>query len=1274
MSARNLSWTKRVALVAAAVLAAGGATSAGVVTASAAPVRSTAPATAAPSLSTFSQVLRQPDGFTFKATLSDLEVGGLFETLDGYSVERDEAGVWHYVTGRKDGKVVLGAVVTDAEPPASLAEGAGRVATKVSKTEAAIRDSIERQLAVATARAVSAAGETTASSKAGPKVFHVPALMFATWYDEAAGETTPQFRAGHDQAYFKKILDGFGGNPRGSMTQFYYEASFGQFLVKVDVYGPYTSARSVGDPCYYGDGNGETKATDPAGSALGLGGLGALGMAVEAVPQANADPAMDWGIYDNDGDGLVDFTMIIHSGADHAATGNACDTHSHALQVTLGLGGTAESTLGLPAGTLKVGLPTSTPGVFVDRVVTIPEYASKASPLTIGVATHEMAHAIGEPDYYDTGYTSTGTGDFDIMSGGSYLGNPAGSNPAMMNPATRVFQGWVTPTIVHGNLKNYTIKPRTSLPRKGYRVGRPDPNLLLVPTYEVKVGTVDKLGHTWEAEDVYGLARDPKTKKYVVEGYYVENSSRNATSVKLSKKNPMGSMFDRQGHSSGLAVWHFDYWRQSTTYFGHGNDAQSDPNRYQMDLEEFDQNDNSQELQLNHSRGNPADLLTAAATGITSGTHLAPPGTSSGASGKPQKPIEISGTSTPVTAGTAEFTVDPKANNTSMTVSVNSDLAGDCKLQLTDPTGQASDEVDSGSFGGEETLTVRKPQAGTWTATVGDFAACGSWSGRVIFEGGADGGFVTSGAADTWSNWSEKPTGWAFTNVRGYGNGLDVSNEAGGSGDITLDIMNLSKARDVSPGFVVGRLNKAGGQGGLNVGRRNLLQVPVFSNGGKRAGAVDVVVRADSATGPVVARKRVKLGGYGRRYVTFGYRPKAEGPVRLVATVDPANRVKEANERNQVQVTNLWAGPKKARVLIVDDDQTLGHERALAGALSALGVRYAIYSGHPSAAVLKKYSAVIWSSAVDRYEGQLDKGDRAALKAYLDRGGKVLLTSNRIMDALGTVGSPQASAAGVAFGAHYFGVRIPEGNTTYVVSQVGHSKVTTSGVLGRRKVVLGFPAARPFIGLAGLAQAGNGNLGTVIKPFGRATGVAKLDKASLAAVVPESDPAYIGVAVKGDKRHDSFRTVTLGWNLGDDVSAASTVKVLRSSLRFLGVRTGKAARPGQRLIYTNPVRDAVSGKSVRITAIVLGGKGSVPVRLYYRRHGRGKFYVMPMRSLGEPGAYGAVLPGRAITPDGVDYYLRAGSAQAPYGASGGPLFHSIAVALPRVRKPLPIRH
>ncbi len=1211
------------------------------------------------------QLLRQPSGFSFRATLTPATQGGLFETTAGYSVQRDSSGTWRYVTGRDTaGRPRLsGVAVSAAAPPAGLAPRSGRATVKVSRQEQLQHDSIQRQLQIVAYQA-----QIQAAKAGQPRVFRVPALLFATWWDADKGQTAPQFQDGHDPAYFKKMLDGFGGNPRGSMTQFYYEASFGQFLVKVDVFGPYTSDRSREDRCYYGNiGDNAGSDLDPVGSTLGVGGGGALGMALEAVPQANADPAVDWSVYDNDGDGRVDFTMIIHSGGDMAATGNPCFTWSHALQATLGQGEVAESAAGLPHGTLAhSGIPTSSPGVFIDRVLTIPEFASKVDPLTIGVASHEMAHAIGEPDYYDTSYNSVGTGDYDLMSGGSYLGSPSGSNPAMMNPATRVFQGWITPTVVHGNLRNYTLRPRTALPRKGYRVGMPDRNLLLVPTYEIGLGATDKLGHTWGEDDVFGLAKDPRTKKFIVEGYYVENVSRNATSTKLSGKNPMGSMFDRKQHGSGLIVWHFDYWRQSTTYFAHSNNAQNDPNRYQMDFEEFDRNENTQELQLNYSRGNPADYLIGAATGITSGTRQLPPHQPKSTS-KPQGPADISGVAAPLQDGMATFTVDPNPANLAMTVTAGSDNpAGDCTLSLTDPNGKKTPTVDSGGAGAAESITTKQPTPGEWTATVGDFAGCGSWSGRVLFTGA--GGFVTSGAADTWSNWTQKPTGWAFTNVSGYGNGLDESNEAGGSGNVTLDVMNFAGSADVSPGFVTGR---------INVGRRNRLRVPVFSNGGKAPGKVLVQVHRDSATGPLVASRTVRLGRFQRRTLSFRFSPRYEGPVRLLTVVDPNGRVREGSERNQTQATDLWSGPASPKVLLVDDDQTLSHERAIAGALAVLGVPYALSGPHPSAATMRRYSAVIWESAVDRGQGQLDKYDRAALRAYLDRGGKLLVTSNRIFDALGAPQSssnPQGTDENVQFAAQYLGERIPEGNSTYVVVQEDDATVTGKGLLGGHRLRIHPAAARPFIGLAGLTRAGNGGLGTTIAPFGTATGIATLSKSTMAAVQPAADRPYIGIAVNGDKKHHRFKTVTLGWNLGEDNNAADTVRLVSAVLKHFGVAQHRSSvRSPQPIVFHTPVRDQVSGRDTLVTAIVLGGTGRPDVVLHYRRHARGGFYTVRMRPSGAKGTYLATIPGRAFTPEGVDYFISSGRALEPYGALGGPLYHGVAVSLPYPVNPLPIK-
>ena len=45
------------------------------------------------------QVLRQPDGTTVRAVMTDISVGGTFEAA-GYSIGKDAQGWWRYASGR----------------------------------------------------------------------------------------------------------------------------------------------------------------------------------------------------------------------------------------------------------------------------------------------------------------------------------------------------------------------------------------------------------------------------------------------------------------------------------------------------------------------------------------------------------------------------------------------------------------------------------------------------------------------------------------------------------------------------------------------------------------------------------------------------------------------------------------------------------------------------------------------------------------------------------------------------------------------------------------------------------------------------------------------------------------------------------------------------------------------------------------------------------------------------------------------------------------------
>jgi hypothetical protein len=145
--------------------------------------------------------------------------------------------------------------------------------------------------------------------------------------------------------------------------------------------------------------------------------------------------------------------------------------------------------------------------------------------------------------------------------------------------------------------------------------------------------------------------------------------------------------------------------------------------------------------------------------------------------------------------------------------------------------------------------------------------------------------------------------------------------------------------------------------------------------------------------------------------------------------------------------------------------------------------------------------------------------------------------------------------------------------------------------------------------------------------------------------------------------------VTLGLNLSQLTSADQHIGTMRSVLRYFGVPTGTyAVSTPEPVVYHSAVRNMVSHRPVKVRAVVLGGQPGAPVTLFYRRHGKGAYYAVPMVKGVEKGAYSARIPREAVTPDGVDYYLKAGSHSTydPALASTGQLAHAIGVALPEV--------
>lgn len=219
----------------------------------------------------------------------------------------------------------------------------------------------------------------------------------------------------------------FGPGP-GTLTDYYEEVSYGTLtIVTLDlpsIKGWYLAPEPYG---YYVDGQYGIDGTYPNNARK---------LAEDVV--LLADPIVDFSRYDNDGDGWVDTVFIVHTGPGAEFTGNANDIWSHSW-----------TTVNDPV----------VDGVRVDSYTIEPEYWLQPGDMTIGVFAHELGHAFGLPDLYDRDRSSSGIGYWGLMGSGSWNGpyNSRGSSPAHFTAWSRMQLGFLTPTVVSGNLSGTNI-------------------------------------------------------------------------------------------------------------------------------------------------------------------------------------------------------------------------------------------------------------------------------------------------------------------------------------------------------------------------------------------------------------------------------------------------------------------------------------------------------------------------------------------------------------------------------------------------------------------------------------------------------------------------------------------------------------------------------------------------------------------------------------------------------------------------------------------------
>ncbi|MBT2687451.1 immune inhibitor A [Bacillus sp. ISL-47] len=222
----------------------------------------------------------------------------------------------------------------------------------------------------------------------------------------------------------------FNGDKVKTFKQFYEEQSGGSYTVDGTVSDWLTVPGTAKE---YGDDN-------PDGGHDNLAPKGPRDLVKEAL-KAAVNAGMDlseydvYDLYDLDGDGnfnepdgLVDHLMIIHAGTGQEAGGGVIGDDaiwSHRW--------TLDGVFAVPNTTAKVDYWDGKMGAF--------DYTIQPEDGAVGVFAHEFGHDLGLPDEYDTIYSGHGEpiASWSVMSGGSWNGNIAGTEPTSFSPQNKEY-------------------------------------------------------------------------------------------------------------------------------------------------------------------------------------------------------------------------------------------------------------------------------------------------------------------------------------------------------------------------------------------------------------------------------------------------------------------------------------------------------------------------------------------------------------------------------------------------------------------------------------------------------------------------------------------------------------------------------------------------------------------------------------------------------------------------------------------------------------------
>lgn len=198
----------------------------------------------------------------------------------------------------------------------------------------------------------------------------------------------------------------------GSARDYFVDNSRGLFTPEFDVYGPYTLPQSM---AYYGRESASLHDVNP------------YEMVADGCKLADGD--VDFSLYDEDNDGMVDNVFVFYAGYGQNSGAPAETIWPHAANIWT-------------YGGIKLVLD----GVQVGNYACTNEIQGTSGSVRTGIGTfcHEFSHVLGLPDLYATDGSSSFTpNQFELMDVGSYLNH--GNTPPYMSIYDRACLRWINP-------------------------------------------------------------------------------------------------------------------------------------------------------------------------------------------------------------------------------------------------------------------------------------------------------------------------------------------------------------------------------------------------------------------------------------------------------------------------------------------------------------------------------------------------------------------------------------------------------------------------------------------------------------------------------------------------------------------------------------------------------------------------------------------------------------------------------------------------------------